>query len=80
MESDTIEVAIRIRPLIGTELDRGNQDIVSKIKNEPQIIVNNSRNNIVYTFDHVFAQSDDQTKVFNECVKNKLSKLFEGKN
>lgn len=76
---DSIQVAIRIRPLIESELKRGNQDIISKIPNEPQIMVNNSRNNIVYTFDHIFAQNDDQNKVFEDCVENKLMKLFEGR-
>lgn len=40
MSSDSVKVAVRIRPLVETERNQGCQSIVSKTLTQPQVVVN----------------------------------------
>lgn len=45
MSSDhSVKVAVRIRPLVESELNRGCQSIVTKTQAEPQVVVNSDGN------------------------------------
>jgi hypothetical protein len=60
---DCVQVAIRVRPLINSEIQRGCNEIIEKTKGEPQLNVlgvsaasssNNCKPNDPFTFTHVF--------------------------
>lgn len=80
-ESDCVQVAVRIRPLVKSEYDRGNQKIIDKIPNEPQIVINNGcKNNDMFTYNHVFTIDDPQELIYRKSVYKMIDKLFEGYN
>jgi kinesin family member 4 len=77
--SDCVQVAVRVRPLVDSETNKGCQDIVRKSKNEPQIIIGEGRNNEVFTFNHVFSSEMPQETVYTDAIGGLLDKLFKGK-
>ncbi|XP_055371122.1 chromosome-associated kinesin KIF4-like [Condylostylus longicornis] len=76
-DADCVKVALRIRPLVKTEIDKGCQEIVSKINGESQVFV---KNHDSYTFNYVFGKNESQIIVYEEAVKSMISKLFKGYN
>jgi kinesin family protein 4/21/27 len=83
MSTDCVKVAVRVRPLVERETNRGCEKIVEKTPNEPQIAItgeSTSKNQDIYTFNNVFMPEDSQETVYKDCVNPVLSKLFEGYN
>jgi hypothetical protein len=78
MSNDCVQVAVRIRPLVGRENDQGMQSIVHKSKDEPQVVVGEGRLNEVFTFNHVFDRIMPQKMVYDDAIKGMLDKLFQG--
>ncbi|XP_055371195.1 chromosome-associated kinesin KIF4A-like [Condylostylus longicornis] len=76
-DAESVKVALRIRPLVKTEIDKGCQEIVSKINGESQVFV---KNHDSYTFNYVFGKNESQIIVYEEAVKSMISKLFKGYN
>ncbi|XP_059614251.1 chromosome-associated kinesin KIF4A [Phlebotomus argentipes] len=74
---DCVKVAVRVRPLVESELAKGCQKVIVKEPNEPQISVSGDR---FYTFNHVFMPEDDQPTIYNEAVRDMIDKIFEGYN
>lgn len=75
---DTVQVAVRIRPLVASETSKGCQSILSKTSNSAQIIVNSGKENDMFTYNHVFASDETQEMVYANCVKPIVQKLFQG--
>lgn len=82
MSSDnTVKVAVRIRPLVKSEKNRGCQSIVHKTANEPQVVVNSGlKTSEMYTYNYVFAPEDTQEMIYENAVKSMVMKLFAGYN
>lgn len=81
MSSDhSVKVAVRIRPLVESEKNRGCQSIARKTQNEQQIVVGSGTKYSNYTFNYVFAPEDTQEMVYENAVKQMISKLFAGYN
>ena len=76
---DSIRVAIRIRPLVKSELDRGCSNCVLADSINQQIIVNNNAN-LTFTFNYVFSPEHSQSQVYQSAVEDLVQKLFSGKN
>lgn len=75
----SVKVALRIRPLVTSELTRGCESIVNKTPSQPQVIVNSgAKNTDMYTFNYVFAPEDTQEMVYENAVKTMVDKLFKG--
>lgn len=48
---ESVQVAVRVRPLVASESARGCKDIVVKTINEPQLVVqSSSKSSDMYTF------------------------------
>lgn len=78
---DTVKVAVRIRPLVKSEKDRGCQSIVHKTATQPQIVVNSGmKTSETYTYNYVFAPEDTQEMIYENAVKSMVLKLFAGYN
>lgn len=82
MSSDEcVKVAVRIRPLVNSELSRGCESIVRKTPHHPQItVVSGGKQNDVFTYNFVFAPEDTQEMVYENTVRTMVLKLFQGKN
>lgn len=81
MSDDTVKVAVRIRPLVELEKNRGCQGIVQKTAGQPQVKVNSGQEQPqLYTFNYVFAPEDTQEMIYENAVKSMVLKLFNGYN
>jgi len=83
MSTDCVQVAVRVRPFVDSERNRGCVQILTKSAGEPQIIItgeSTSKAQDVYTFNNVFMPEDSQDVVYEDCVKPILPKLFDGYN
>lgn len=76
---DSIRVAIRVRPLVKSELDRGCSNCVLADSVNQQIIVNNNAN-LTFTFNYVFSPENSQNQVYHSAVEDLVQKLFSGRN
>lgn len=76
--SDSVAVALRVRPLVKSELERGCRIAVQRaVDGTPQVTVNRSDS---FTYNYVFDTSDTQQNIYESCVRSKLKKLLQGYN
>ncbi|XP_073987902.1 chromosome-associated kinesin KIF4-like [Rhodnius prolixus] len=75
---ESVQVALRIRPLLENEIIMGCQKCIDRIPNEPQVRVGKA--NTSYTFNYVFDEFEGQNKVYDVAIKKLTEKLFEGYN
>lgn len=75
---ESVQVALRIRPLLENEINMGCQQCIERIPNEPQVRVGKA--NTSYTFNYVFDEFEGQNKVYNVAIKQLIEKLFKGYN
>ncbi|BET02482.1 KISc [Nesidiocoris tenuis] len=75
---ETVQVAVRIRPLVPSEIEHGCRSCLDRIPGEPQISI--GRNNQMFTFNYVFDENEGQGKVYNDAVKGLIENLFKGYN
>lgn len=76
-DSDCVRVAIRIRPLVKTEIERGCQSTIDRIPGQPQLTVNKADG---FTFNYVFDPNDSQDVLYKQAVYEMTDKLFKGYN
>lgn len=77
--SDCVQVALRIRPFVQSEIDQKCSPVVIKIENDPQVLVT-AKKSETFTFNHVFDCTSNQQQIYDESVKSMLDKLFKGYN
>ncbi|XP_023954901.1 chromosome-associated kinesin KIF4 [Bicyclus anynana] len=73
---DTVQVALRIRPLMRNETDRGCDECIEVVPGEPQVQIKD----LCFTFNYVFAQHITQQEFYDTAVKGLIGKLFQGYN
>lgn len=78
MSEETIKVAVRIRPLIKKENDRGYRSVISKVAPRPQVSVKTGKATDYFTFDYVFDGEESQEVVYEHSIKSMVKKLFKG--
>lgn len=72
-----IQVAVRVRPLVGDEIHLNQDACLYCDPNKPQISIGKDR---CFSFDYVFEQATSQTAVYSDCVKALISSFFDGYN
>ncbi|KAK4884404.1 hypothetical protein RN001_000675 [Aquatica leii] len=77
-ENDSVQVAVRIRPLVVSEISRGCQDILEVFTDINQIRIKDSDK--AFTFNHVCDTLTSQDTFYDTCVKHLVSNLFKGYN
>ena len=78
-KDQSVQVAVRVRPLVPSEKNRGCESIVRKTLNQPQVVVGSGpKNNDIFTFNHVFAPEDTQEMLYENAVKSMVMNLFKG--
>lgn len=81
--SDCVQVAVRVRPFIPSELDRGCRQIVEKTLGQEQLKITGesySKSEESYTFNNVFMMDESQLGVYSNSVKPMIESLFQGFN
>ncbi|XP_044736037.1 chromosome-associated kinesin KIF4-like [Chrysoperla carnea] len=74
----SVQVALRIRPLVENEIANGQKRILETVDGEPQVYVKESERS--FTFNYVFDANVSQAQFYNCAVKNMVSSLFKGYN
>ncbi|KAK5648918.1 hypothetical protein RI129_003810 [Pyrocoelia pectoralis] len=77
-DTDSVQVAVRIRPLIDSEINRGCRDILEVLPALHQIRIKDSDR--AFTFNHVCDSSMSQNTFYDVCVKHIIANLFKGYN
>lgn len=77
MNEDTVRVAVRIRPLVKTEIEKGCQTCLNVVNDEPQIIISNTDK--AFTFNYVFSPDVGQEYFYNTAIKEMVKNIFQGK-
>ncbi|CAH1402755.1 unnamed protein product [Nezara viridula] len=75
---DSVKVALRIRPLVNSEINIGCRACIERIPNEPQITIGKGAQ--MFTFNYVFDENEGQIKIYDEAVKSLIDNLFNGYN
>ncbi|XP_053613398.1 chromosome-associated kinesin KIF4 isoform X1 [Plodia interpunctella] len=73
---DTVQVALRIRPLMHQEIERGCDECIDVVPNEQQVQIKD----LAFTFNYVFPQHITQQEFYDTAVKGLIGKLFQGYN
>ncbi|XP_028910433.1 kinesin-like protein KIF27 isoform X2 [Ornithorhynchus anatinus] len=77
MEGISLEVAVRIRPLLSQEVLDNHQVCVRKLPYTQQIAVGNSH---TFMFDFVFDENATQDDIYTRCIRSLVIALLEGYN
>ncbi|CAB3246230.1 unnamed protein product [Arctia plantaginis] len=73
---DTVQVALRIRPLMQQEIERGCDECIDVVTGEPQVQIKD----LSFTYNFVFPQHITQQEFYDTAVKGLIGKLFQGYN
>lgn len=71
---DTVQVALRIRPLMRTEIERGCDECIEVVPGEQQVQIKD----LAFTYNYVFPQHITQQEFYDTAVKGLIGKLFQG--
>lgn len=77
MCDDTVRVALRIRPLVVSEIEKGCQMCLDVIHGEPQVHILNSDKS--FTYNYVFSPNVEQEEFYDVAIKQLLDNIFQGK-
>ncbi|CAG9310966.1 unnamed protein product [Blepharisma stoltei] len=75
--SSSVRVAVRVRPLIGSEKIESSQICITSDLDRNTIIIGKDRE---FAFDHVFGVESKQSEVFEVCAKDLVLSCFSGYN
>ncbi|XP_076618260.1 kinesin-like protein 3A [Colletes latitarsis] len=78
MNEDTVRVAVRIRPLVKTEIQKGCQTCLNVVPGEPQVIIRNTDK--AFTFNYVFPSDVGQENFYDTAIKDMVKNIFQGYN
>ncbi|RVE47268.1 hypothetical protein evm_008065 [Chilo suppressalis] len=73
---DTVQVALRIRPLMKQEIERGCDECIDVVNGEPQVQIKD----LAFTYNFVFPQHITQQEFYDTAVKGLIGRLFQGYN
>ncbi|KAI5632568.1 kinesin motor domain-containing protein [Phthorimaea operculella] len=73
---DTVQVALRIRPLMQSELERACDECIEVVQGQPQVVIKD----LSFTYNYVFAQHITQQEFYDTAVKGLIGRLFQGYN
>ncbi|XP_018404227.1 PREDICTED: chromosome-associated kinesin KIF4 [Cyphomyrmex costatus] len=78
MCESTVSVALRIRPLVDSEIEKGCQMCLNAIPGEPQVRVCNTDK--AFTYNYVFPPHIEQEDFYNTAIKRLVDNTFQGYN
>ena len=76
-KSDSVSVAVRMRPLLPKDVAEGARECLRKLAGAPQLVLGADRS---FTFDHVFEPDEPNGVVFDSCARDLVQGTLEGFN
>ncbi|GBP13460.1 Chromosome-associated kinesin KIF4 [Eumeta japonica] len=73
---DTVQVALRIRPLMKNEIERGCDECIEIFPEEAQVQIKE----LAFRYNYVFPQHISQLEFYDTAIKGLIVKLFQGYN
>lgn len=77
MCDDTVRVAVRVRPLVENEIEKGCEMCLNAISEESQIQIRNTDK--AFTYNYVFPPNIGQEDFYNTAIKRLIEHIFQGK-
>ncbi|XP_045460212.1 chromosome-associated kinesin KIF4 isoform X3 [Harmonia axyridis] len=77
-DNSSVKVAVRLRPLVKSEIEKGCKNILEVYKDASQIRVKDTEK--AFTFNYVLDTDSSQVDLYNSCVKDIIPNLFKGYN
>ncbi|XP_015608313.1 chromosome-associated kinesin KIF4A, partial [Cephus cinctus] len=78
MAHECVQVAVRIRPLVQSEINTGCQVCLDVVPGEPQVQLRGTEKS--FTYNHVFGADIEQEDFYNTAVKGMVDNIFKGYN
>ncbi|XP_015836868.1 chromosome-associated kinesin KIF4A isoform X2 [Tribolium castaneum] len=78
MSDKSVQVALRIRPLVPSEISKGCKNVFEVYPSLNQVKIKNTDK--AFTYNYVFEPSTTQDYVYETCVKGMIENLFNGYN
>lgn len=75
-DNSSVKVAVRLRPLVKNEIEKGCKNILEVHKDISQIQVKDSEK--AFTFNYVLDTDASQIDLYNVCVRDIIPNLFQG--
>ena len=76
-KSDSVSVAVRVRPLLPKDVAEGARECLRKLAGTPQLVLGADRS---FTFDHVFEADEPNGNIFDSCARELVQGTLEGYN
>lgn len=73
-----VEVAVRVRPLIDIEAQKGCKEVLQVIEEIQQVRIRDTEK--AFTYNYVFGPSVSQQTVYTQAIEKKVKELFSGYN
>ncbi|RZC38617.1 Kinesin domain containing protein [Asbolus verrucosus] len=78
MADKAVQVALRIRPLVTSEISKGCKDVLEVYPDISQVRIRDSDR--AFTYNHIFGPHATQNEVFDRCIHHMIRNLFSGYN
>ena len=78
-DNNRVKVAVRIRPLLGSELEAGAENVIKADKSQ-RIVASIPTKKNTFDFDWSFGPLTEHKEVYNALCKPLISSVFEGYN
>lgn len=78
IDNTSVQVALRIRPLIPNEISKGFENILEVFPELNQIRIKNSDK--AFTYNYVFDPKVEQEEFYKKSIENMIQNLFKGYN
>ncbi|KAJ8941944.1 hypothetical protein NQ318_013278 [Aromia moschata] len=77
-DTTSVKVAVRIRPLVQSEISKGCKEVLDVIEENEQILIRSIDRS--FTFNHVLPSHTPQNELYDRCVKPVIANLYKGYN
>ncbi|XP_074035147.1 kinesin-like protein 3A isoform X2 [Leptinotarsa decemlineata] len=80
MADVSVRVAVRVRPLVFSEIERGCKEILEVVEENDQIVVKSIDKDKAFTYNYVLSGQSEQIELYKRCVQPLIENLFKGYN
>ncbi|KAK9873904.1 hypothetical protein WA026_002256 [Henosepilachna vigintioctopunctata] len=77
-DNSSVKVAVRLRPLVKSEIEKGCKNILEVYKDLSQVHIKDSEK--AFTYNYVLDTEATQLDLYERCVKDVIPNLFKGYN
>ncbi|XP_050299180.1 chromosome-associated kinesin KIF4-like [Anthonomus grandis grandis] len=77
-DPSSVKVAVRVRPLVPTEIEKGCKEIIESIEENNQVWIKNCDK--AFTFNYVMGPTAPDDVLYSKCVRPLIKQIYEGFN